>query len=759
MALLAAMEGVLRAAHYGRSTRPFIEKQCDGKTVYFRNKAFVEQFFSESIRGQWEEPEFEVLAEKPADTVRIFVFGSSAAMGWPAYRFAFPHLLEVMLTVAYPQTHFEVYNAAYWGLNSHAMRVMARACAKLKPDLFLVYMGNNEIHGPFGLRSGFRSTAGPPSLTAIRAKIWLGDLRLVQLMRGVPGTPPKPTPDAVSLPDARPDDPRLNNIYENFQKNLEDICDAGTGAGARVILSTVGANLRHWPPAADMHLHPLSASQLSDWDNAFKKGAALQDAGSYPDAAQAYRQAETIDDTHAGLAFRLGQCCWELGDYENARAHFTRALDLDTFDWVRAKTPINDAIARVAAKKGPNGVALVDAVRALADASPHGIPGVDRFIDSCHLNLDGSYVLACAMFDEIVRNLPEAVRRQGPEKPVPASLEECKLARALTPEMIITPLRLVIDGSLRLGREPTDELKRQLAELERQCRPQSPGGDMEALGKAVQHPARDYVVLCDYVNGLMSQNNLNAALDKARELAVAFPYRRVTHRILGQILADMGRREEAVKEFDKAVALFPDDAGTHARRGAALHILGRFEEALQAYEEALKCDPNESLAKCGKGDILARKGRMEAARQCYREVLDLNPLDWSAYEKMYTSFSGDENPEGLLAEFRRLADKYLRSSTAHVFLGMALEKAKNTDEAIDAFRKARELDPGLPPARNSLAAALCAKARTKQQQGRLNGALALFREAKTVNPEYEQAKAGEQEVLGLIGANPPGPGS
>ena len=88
--LLASAEGILRAAHCGRSMRPFIEKRCDGQTVLLRNKAFLQQFFTRPItQAEWEKPEFTIVPEKPVNTVRILVFGSSAALGWPGYDFAF----------------------------------------------------------------------------------------------------------------------------------------------------------------------------------------------------------------------------------------------------------------------------------------------------------------------------------------------------------------------------------------------------------------------------------------------------------------------------------------------------------------------------------------------------------------------------------------------------------------------------------------------------------------------------------------------
>src|SRR5207247_11239261 len=84
---------------------------------------------------------------KPAGTCRVIVLGESAAAGTPDPAFGFARILEVMLRRQYPSNHCEVLNAAMRGINSHIILPIARECAQLEPDLFVVYMGNNEMIG------------------------------------------------------------------------------------------------------------------------------------------------------------------------------------------------------------------------------------------------------------------------------------------------------------------------------------------------------------------------------------------------------------------------------------------------------------------------------------------------------------------------------------------------------------------------------------------------------------------------------------
>ena len=85
--------------------------------------------------------------EKPPGTRRIFILGESAAAGAPDPAFGFARMLELMLPESYPSNRFEVLNVAMRGIDSHIIRQIARECAQLSPDLFIIYMGNNEMIG------------------------------------------------------------------------------------------------------------------------------------------------------------------------------------------------------------------------------------------------------------------------------------------------------------------------------------------------------------------------------------------------------------------------------------------------------------------------------------------------------------------------------------------------------------------------------------------------------------------------------------
>ena len=130
--LLFALEAVLRVAGFGYPTRFFLKSTVRGETVWIENQEFTKRFFPPGLARS---PQPLVLSgRKPKDTVRIFVFGESAAMGDPEPAFGFPRMLEVLLSAQYPDKRFEVVNVAVTAINSHVAREIARDCADKEAD-------------------------------------------------------------------------------------------------------------------------------------------------------------------------------------------------------------------------------------------------------------------------------------------------------------------------------------------------------------------------------------------------------------------------------------------------------------------------------------------------------------------------------------------------------------------------------------------------------------------------------------------------
>lgn len=735
--LLVLVEAGLRVAGYGRSTRLFRDKQIHGQPYCQWNEDFYHQFFSGPEGYRIEPREVLIPAVKPANTYRVFILGGSAANGWVIADYSFWRILEVMLRTRFPNTNIEVYNLAYHGMNSHIIRHVANACAALHPDLFVVYMGNNEVVGPFG----FQQEQGlarflPQDVKRVcvpEGVMLLLNLRITQVLRG----------RVLDLSGGRaffaglrgPDDHRLESVYQRFRRNIEDICDAGNSVGAAVALCTVGRNLRCWRPEFSVHRPGWGPANEGQWQADYEAGIERQNAGAYREAIEHYGRAAALDDTFADLQFRLGRCHWAAGDHARARECFIRAAERDA-SLTCANARVNDTIAAVATSRTEKGVYLVDAARSLAEQSPHQIPGDEFFYDSVHLTFEGNYVIARAVFERITEALPEWMRSRAEGGVAAPSLADCQQRMALTPADRLRMARLALSIEGLSDNQPTDGIEQRVAALEQQVVDRDPGLLLEAHRRAVELNGGDHVVRSQYVQSLLSFGHTEQALQEARGLVSDFPHRRIALRLLGIALAKEGRGDEAEAQFRQAVALNPDDFVTYCELGGLLREAGRLDEALDAYREALSINRYYAPAKYRQAGVWADTGDFQTALDSIREALAL----WPECAGEAAAVLGDS---ALKFQRKGAWDKAIEGHRAavaiepenawwRVCLARDLEHKGDFYGAIEAFREAIAMDAAFAGGASESLTKVAAK---YAATGDWDKALEAYRAVITLAPE------------------------
>src|SRR3989442_8635711 len=85
----------------------------------------------------------------------------------------------------------------------------------------------------------------------------------------------------------------------------------------------------------------------------------------------------------------------------------------------------------------------------------------------------------------------------------------------------------------------------------------------------------------------------------------------------GMSLAALGRHEEAIVCYDRALAIDAGEAKIWSNKGFALQELGRYGEALECYNKALAIAPQLDGVWSNKGSCLDTMGRREEALACY----------------------------------------------------------------------------------------------------------------------------------------------
>ena len=185
---------------------------------------------------------------------------------------------------------FEIINVAFTAINSHVIVPIARECAEHEGDLWIVYMGNNEMVGPFGAATVFGRQA--PPLPYVRLITALQSTRTGQLLAAWSRKLHRHDATGTSWGGMEmflnnqiaPDSPLKETVYRNFEKNLDDIVRAGTDSGTKVMLNTVAVNLKDCPPFASLNSLHVSPADRTNFTNLFADGCDLQSGSNYTGA-------------------------------------------------------------------------------------------------------------------------------------------------------------------------------------------------------------------------------------------------------------------------------------------------------------------------------------------------------------------------------------------------------------------------------------------------------------------------------------------
>jgi tetratricopeptide (TPR) repeat protein len=418
--VLGVVEGCLRLAGVGYPTALLTPCTVQGKAASCYNLFFAAPFFP---AGSVQTPRlYSIPTQKPAGTYRIFVLGESAAMGDPDPAYGFSRYLEIMLRERFPAIKFEVVNTGSVAINSHVVLRIAQQMADQRPDLFIIYSGNNEVVGPYG--PGTVLTSSGMSIPVIRSSIFLRSTRIGQLVTKL-GTQKKTWQGMEMFLDkqVRANSPLMQQVYANYERNLRDTVAVARAAGAQVIVATAATNLEDCAPFASLHRDGIKPEEVNDWSSLVQRGSELEAARSFSEALELYRSAARIDNEYAELEFRIARCLKSLGDAKSANEHFQRARDLDTLRF-RADTRINDINRSVPAAY--SGVGMVDTESLFSSASPDAIVGSDLVYEHVHMTPLGSYLFARAIYGQVAGKLAS-----GPVAEAP-SQTECERMLALT---------------------------------------------------------------------------------------------------------------------------------------------------------------------------------------------------------------------------------------------------------------------------------------------------------------------------------------
>lgn len=164
----------------------------------------------------------------------------------------------------------------------------------------------------------------------------------------------------------------------------------------------------------------------------------------------------------------------------------------------------------------------------------------------------------------------------------------------------------------------------------------------------------------------------------------------------------------SLAQLERAAALEPADADSWFRLGLAQWDSGLLEGAESSFRRVLQLDPRHAKAAVNLGTLLQLGGRRDEAETCYRNALAAAPDLAQGWFNLGTNLlgRGRGRVRGAIDALRRAIDLDPGPAAWHAALASALHQAERVPEALESARTAVRMEPGLAQAQEQLIACL-----------------------------------------------------
>ena len=144
------------------------------------------------------------------------------------------------------------------------------------------------------------------------------------------------------------------------------------------------------------------------------------------------------------------------------------------------------------------------------------------------------------------------------------------------------------------------------------------------IKEAVAHPDDIAAWQRVYITARQMSNN-NEAVRACREITRLDPYNVVAFIHCGDVLREWGKNEEALAEYDAALALRPKKYDALNGKAYLLAIMGKNQQAIELYDKILASKPDDSIALYNRACLMAELGDIGQSTSELKKLAEAYP--------------------------------------------------------------------------------------------------------------------------------------
>ncbi len=207
----------------------------------------------------------------------------------------------------------------------------------------------------------------------------------------------------------------------------------------------------------------------------------------------------------------------------------------------------------------------------------------------------------------------------------------------------------------------------------------------------------DYVIVThDGSKGAVDKNNaarIAESSDIYTQLIEEFPEEGRYYTLRAAAWWALGKTEQAVLDFDKAIELGYTEAHAYTSRGLFHAEMGNFDKAISDYDKALEVDPESIAPIINRAAVHMSRRDHGKAIDDYTLVLKTKKDSASILHQRAIAHKAAGEMEQAIADFSRIIKNNENDRRAVMGRGYVYFQTGNHAAAIDDFARAIELDP------------------------------------------------------------------
>lgn len=189
---------------------------------------------------------------------------------------------------------------------------------------------------------------------------------------------------------------------------------------------------------------------------------------------------------------------------------------------------------------------------------------------------------------------------------------------------------------------------------------------------------------------------------------------------------------EAIEEYNIAIALKPDYAPIYSIRGYAYRLKGDLDSAIKDYNKLIELRPDNADAYCDRGIAYSKKGDFAHAIQDFNKAIQLKPNHADTYNGRGLMYHQMNEVDLALQDFSKAIELRPDFAKAYNNRSLAYRDKGDTDKTLEDTSKAIEFQPNLAYAYNNRGNAYVTK-------GIISLAIKDFDKAIHLNSELAEA--------------------